>query len=204
MSHLFESSDGSRRNLRIGLFVIILVTLPLYCIGFILWSVAPQNPGRLSGTQTATLPPLTRSVTSTPTLTLTALPLMSATSLSPLQPTPGQFLPPGGGVNLPPTSLPPPILPPTSTPPPVIIPTSTPAPSLTPIPLPTNTPIPQPTDTPIPQPTDTPIPQPTNTDLPVELPTSTTIPFFPTDTETPESFSAETLAEATEVVAADT
>jgi hypothetical protein len=179
MSHLFEATDGSRRNLRIALFVIILATLPFYCIGFILWSVAPQNPASQGATGTPTLPPVSHTATDTPTITLTPQAFVTATGISPLQPTPLQFLPPGG-------VLPPPVLPPTSTPPPIFIPSSTPAPSLTPIPQATNTPVPQPTitplptDTPIPQPTDTPIPQPSDT--PELQPTSTTIPFFPTDT----------------------
>ena len=37
--------ERRRRNLRIVLFSIILGTLPLYCLGILLWGTAPQqNP----------------------------------------------------------------------------------------------------------------------------------------------------------------
>jgi hypothetical protein len=181
MSQFFESADGSRRNLRIALFAIILLTLPFYCIGFVLWSVAPQSPGAALATRTPTLTltPSTLEPSDTPGVTLTLPPFVTPTGVSPLLPTPIQFNTPG---------LLTPILPPTSLPPTVFIPPPTIAPTLTFVPPPpTNTPVP-PTITPIP-PTNTSAPPPT-----VELPTSTTLPF-PTETETPtptdEMFSAE-------------
>lgn len=181
MSQIFESTDGSRRNLRIALFAIILLTLPFYCIGFVLWSVAPQSPGAALATRTPTLTPPVLDPTNTSEATVTLPPFVTPTGVSPLLPTPIQFNTPGGG-----GGIPNPIFPPTATQP-IFIPSSTPAPTLTFVPPPpTNTPIPPPTSTPLP--TNTPVPQPT-----VEVPTSTTIPF-PTDTETPtptdEAFAA--------------
>lgn len=183
MAQLF--ADNSRRNLRVTLFIIILATLPFYCIGFILWAAAPQVPANSLITQTATLPPVTREPTRTLAATDELPAFVTPTSFSPLQPTPLQFTPPGGGI-----TFPTPFLPPTIIPPPVFIPTSTSAPTLTPIPQPTNTPVPPPTSTPPPPPTDTPVPPPTNTEI---VPTSTTIPIFPTDTETPISAEAQTV-----------
>ena len=156
MSQFFSSGENGQRNLRVVLFIIILATLPFYCLGFILWGAAPSNPGaRDIATSTPTLPPLTRTVTRQPSPTSGFGPLVTVTSLSPLQPTPRQFLPPGGvnpGAPLPPTRYlsPTPFI--------IDIPTATPAPTLTPVP------------------TETPIPQDTATTVPV-FPTDTTVPF---------------------------
>ena len=38
--------ERRRRNLRIVLFAIILGTLPLYCLGFLLWGTSPQQNAR--------------------------------------------------------------------------------------------------------------------------------------------------------------
>jgi hypothetical protein len=180
MSQFFESADGSRRNLRIALFAIILLTLPFYCIGFVLWSVAPQTPGAGIPTRAPSSTPQTREPSPTAGVTDTLPPFVTPTGVSPLLPTPIQFNTPadGGGIVNP--------IFPTSEPPTVFIPPPTVAPTLTFVPPPpTNTPPPPPTITPIPP---SPIPPPT-----IEVATSTTIPF-PTDTETPtptdESFSA--------------
>jgi hypothetical protein len=174
MSQFFESADGSRRNLRIALFAIILLTLPFYCIGFVLWSVAPQTPGASIGTPRPSLTPQTREPSATPGATLTLPPFVTPTGLSPLLPTPIQFNTPAGGGGI--TN---PVFPPTSLPPTVFIPPPTIAPTLTFVPPPpTSTPLPPPTSTPIPPPSNTPVPPPT-----IEVPTSTTIPF-PSDTPT--------------------
>jgi type VI secretion system secreted protein VgrG len=135
----------------VALFVIILATLPFYCLGFVLWGAAPAAPAAVPDTATPTLPPNTALPTNTPSPTTELLTFITATSISPLQPTPRQFFPPGGAVNpLPPTAF----IPPTQ----VVVPTSTPAPTLTP--LPSETPIPQATATTIPIfPTDTEIPE---------------------------------------------
>ncbi len=151
MGQLFSSADGSQRNLRVALFVIILATLPFYCLGFILWGAAPAVPAALRETATPTLPPSTHLPTNTPSPTSEVLlPFITATSISPLQPTPLQFLPPGSSFNPLPTVF----IPPTATPV-IVIPTATPAPTLTPIP--SETPEPLMTATTIPFfPTDTP------------------------------------------------
>jgi hypothetical protein len=152
MGQLFSSADGSQRNLRVALFVIILATLPFYCLGFILWGAAPAVPSAIRTTVTATLPPNTSRPTLAPSATSDNRPFITATSISPLQPTPIQFFPPGGGVNpLPPTAFLPPTQPPVVIPSPTTAPTLTPLPSATAIPVATSTTIPIfPTDTPSP------------------------------------------------------
>lgn len=90
MSDLLPAPSGGRRNLRILLFVIILATTPLYCIGFVLWGVAPgaQPPATLT-------PALTpRPGTATPTRTSTPFRRVIVTATRPLLPTPRQFQPP--------------------------------------------------------------------------------------------------------------
>lgn len=152
--------EARRRTLRIILFIIILATLPFYCVGIVLWISAPQSPS-VRPLSTSTLPPA--QATTLPGLLVSPTPLgggtgfVTATRPPALPPTPGQFIPP---------VVPPAIIPPTrfltATPPPLVItatfpgliiptlaPTLTPIPSLTPIPV-TNTPIPLPTETPIP------------------------------------------------------
>ncbi len=152
-----ENIERRRRNLRIIFFGIIVVTLPFYCLGIILWGSAPQR-APLRGTATQTLPPSTRELTATiirPSVT----PLGFATVTVPLAPTPGQFNPPA---ILPTAIIPTVVVPPTQ----FVFPTSTLAPTLTIAPtdviiIPTNTEEP-PTATfdiatPIPIPTDTPM-----------------------------------------------
>ncbi len=154
-----------RRSLRIVLFLVILATVPFYCVGFLLISLPPE---RVTPTPqaTGTLPPAGR--TATPTLLPTSIPLQSVTPLSPLLPTPGQFNP--GQV-----VVPPPVFFPTLTPfVPPTIPIPTAAPTLTP--FPTLEPPPQPTATTISIfPTDTETPTATAT---VEV-------IVPADTPTP-------------------
>ncbi len=164
--------ERRRRNLRILLFVIILGTLPLYCLGFLLWGTAPQRTVR-----TLTPQPLTAqstfeaSATNVPFATFIPFPTLNIV----VPPTSQPFQPP---VIIPPTSVP--FFPtatffnfPTSTNAPTLtpFPTITPFPSDTPIPIPSETPIPIPSDTPIPVYTDTATPTPTGT------PTETVIPF---------------------------
>ncbi len=165
-----------RRNfLRIMLMVVIIGTLPFYCIGFFLWGNAPQRSA-LDSARTATATQLGGVTDGNATITLTAswtpLSLVTNTALPPLFPTPTQFIPPifptFGGF-------------PTATF--VFIPTSTPAPTLTFAPTnpppPTNTqpPLPLPTFTwtwtPIVLPTDTDEPSPTLEPLPFDTPTPT-------------------------------
>ncbi len=166
-----------QRNIRIVLFVIILMTTPFYCIGFILWGTAQQRSSIATPTTAMTNTPIGGDITATvgfPTVTPFGL---TPSLLSPLQPTPLQFVP----INRPPTVF----IPPTSTPYLVpIIPSDTLAPTLTLIPSGT----PYPTDTA--QPTFTPpptyTPAPTNTDVPVVVPpTDTPLPFDDTTPEAP-------------------
>lgn len=157
MTRLLSQADKRNRNLRVVLFIIILATLPFYCIGFVLWGTAPSNRAPLPTTPAAaSATPLVEVRTATPPLLVSITPLTSGTQLSPLLPTPIQFntpIPDGGSI----------LFPPVSTSPPVLIPTSTLAPTLTP--FPTNTPIPPPTNT-IPPPPSA-VPAATNTTVPI-------------------------------------
>lgn len=142
--------DTGRRNLRIVLFLVILATLPFYCVGFLLIGLPQDQRGTPTPTSTGTLPAAER--TATPTLLPTAIPLVSATPISPLLPTPGQFTPGGGA---PPVFIPSPtpiFIFPSPTipfiPPPTAAPTLTPFPTITPLPQATATTVPFfPTDT---------------------------------------------------------
>ncbi len=92
MSELLPFPTGGRRNLRMLLFVVILATAPLYCIGFVLWGVAPgAQPAA-----TATLRPSATMRLNTATATRTSTPFRSVivTATRPLPPTPRQFRPP--------------------------------------------------------------------------------------------------------------
>jgi hypothetical protein len=174
--NVIGAAANRQRNIRIVLFVIILMTLPFYCIGFFLWGTARPR-GAANPTAVITNTPIGSDITATvafPTFTPIGL---TPSLLSPLQPTPLQFVP----INRPPTVF----IPPTATPYLVpIIPTDTLAPTLTLIPSGT----PYPTDTPqpsfTPPPTFTPVP--TNTDVPVVIPPSDTpLPFDNTTAEPP-------------------
>ena len=90
MSELLPWPSGGRRNLRVLLLVIILATTPLYCLGFLLWGVAPGS--RPPATLTPTLTPLFGTATATPTYTPFRRVLVTVTR--PLPPTPRQFQPP--------------------------------------------------------------------------------------------------------------
>lgn len=92
MSELLPMPSGGRRNLRLLLFVIILATAPLYCIGFVLWGVAPgaSPPATATATASATMRP----ATVTPTHTSAPFRSVIVTATRPLPPTPRQFRPP--------------------------------------------------------------------------------------------------------------
>lgn len=164
--------DGRRRNLRIALFVIILATLPFYCIGIFLFLRAPQqrpntaltelaitqqaigtNPGSLV-TLVATTPNGRPSITPFGTLPV-GFPTLVAT--------PPQFQPPMVTRYL---SATPNFVIPTQniTATAVIFPTSTIAPSLTQPPTQTLAPV-LPTETLVP-----PSPLPFPTDVPTQVP----------------------------------
>ena len=154
MTELFSTAEGNQRNLRIVLLVIILATFPFYCLGFILWSAAPQDAQSAQRTPTPTLTPLsinTQEATITRLATQTPLQVVTMTPIGIIL-TPTSF----GGVIPPPVVIPPTqFFPPTQfIPPTVFIPPPTLAPTFTPIPP----------------------------DTAVPGPTTTTIPFFPTDT----------------------
>jgi hypothetical protein len=158
--------ERRRRNLRVILFAVILGTLPLYCLGILLWGTAPQGDVTPQPTSIASLTPIiigSPSVTPLATNTQVTLPTFI------LPNTPTQFVP---------ATFFPTFIFPTLTPTPFIFPTLTSAPTLTP--FPTLTPLPTLTNTLIPLPTATPTP--TNT-------------LFPTDTETPTATMTETATE---------
>ncbi len=140
MTTSFTTSMRRRQNIRLVLFLIILATLPFYCVGFALWGFAPQNSGR------TLTPSSTVRATVTPLATRTPGGLFPTSGVATLANTPGQFFPP-------------PVLPtfggfPTAT---FTFPTpSTLAPTLTLPMFPTATNLPVITDTPIPFITDTP------------------------------------------------
>jgi len=92
MSELLPFPSGGRRNLRLLLFVIILATAPLYCIGFVLWGVAPGAQPASTATPTASA--TSRQSTATATRTNTPFRSVIVTATRPLPPTPRQFRPP--------------------------------------------------------------------------------------------------------------
>ncbi|MBI1279066.1 MAG: hypothetical protein GC179_13140 [Anaerolineaceae bacterium] len=172
---IVEAAARRQRNIRIVLFVIILMTTPFYCIGFLLWGTSQPRGVLATPTVALTNTPIGGDITATvgqPTITPFGL---TPSLLSPLQPTPLQFVP----INRPPTQF----VPPTATPYLVpIIPSDTLAPTLTLIPSAT----PYPTDTPQPSFTPPPTFTPTNTDQPVVVPpTDTPLPFDDTTPEAP-------------------
>lgn len=159
--------ETRRRNIRIALTIIIMVTIPFYCIGFGLFLFAPQGGG-------SRVTPVTATPGITATQPNTGSPTIPVTEIVPTQGGDGGFT-----QVAPPTVIVPtfeqPFFP-TWTPfiPPPVFPTWTPF--IPPPAAPTWTPfIPPPA-----APTWTPFVPPTLTPLP--LPTATTIPFFPTDT----------------------
>jgi len=167
----FESVERRRRLLRMVLFLIILGTLPFYCLGGWLWGTSPDRGAIQTETPTGTWTPIGPNTTVTRTLLPTITPLFSQTALSPLLPTPGQFFP------IFPTQ--PPVFIPTATQPPVIIPTSTIAPTLT---FPPTNP-PPPTITPLPSAT----PPPTETPTVLLPPTDTPVSAAAEGTQSVES-----------------
>lgn len=154
--------ERRRRNLRVILFTVILGTLPLYCLGILLWGTAPQRTATPRATQATGI-----AATNTPLILLTSTP-SDATNTQIgiptfiLPNTPTQFIP-----------IQPTFLFPSATSTLFVFPSLTLAPTLTLIP----------TSTPFPTATYTLIPPPTNT--PTETPTYTLMPPTATPTETP-------------------
>ena len=143
MTTSYTTSMRRRQNIRLVLFLIILATLPFYCVGFALWGFAPQNNGRTPTPSSTVRATVTALATRTP---IGQFPTSGVFPTSgPLVNTPGQFIPP--------------VLPtfsnfPTATF--VIPPSATMAPSLTFQVFPTATVPPAASSTPIPFPTETP------------------------------------------------
>jgi hypothetical protein len=155
----FARLTNTQRTTRLVLLVIILLTLPCYCLGAVLLAYAPEKTRTAPSQQRPTLGGATDFATSTPSITpfRTASPTGGA-----LQPTPLQIYLPTSVPFIPTWTL-------TPTPTFMIVPTSTSAPTLTLIPpLPTSTlaPTVQPTNTLAPSPAPTEVPPPTNTEAP--------------------------------------
>lgn len=139
--------ERRRRNIRLILGAIIVITLPFYCAGVILWGTAPQR-----GVQaTPNLPPVTNTAIIVPTVggsvTATFISVPTVTSF-PIT------------IGVPPVTISFPTQPPT-----IAVPTRflSPTPTFLPLPtaIPTNIPPPPP-----PPPTDTPEPLPFDPLLP--------------------------------------
>lgn len=170
-----NSANRSQRTLRIVLFSVILGTLPLYCLGFLLWGTAPRAAGVRTPTPLTQQPGIATATFIPGVATNTPFALPSNTPF--LINTPGQFFP---------TQIPATLFFPTATtyyPPfPTLAPTltliPTQAPTLTPLPpTATNTSLPIPTDTLPPTATNTlPLPTETPTETPTATPTDTVIP----------------------------
>ncbi len=130
--------EKRRRNLRIILFVIILGTLPLYCLGFILWGTSPIT----RGFSTPTSPPVTAGfiieATATPNQQLPSLTPFTFPTQDVILP-PSPYFPPAVTRFLSPTATF--YIFPSATNAPTLTLTSVP-PSATPIPLPSSTPHP--------------------------------------------------------------
>lgn len=167
------SAESRKRMLRGTLLLIIVGTLPFYCIGFFLWGNAPDpNAPIQTLTQEPSNTPIGGDATATDSAISSPTALVTATLIRTLPPTPTS----GGGIIIQPTRF--------------LSPTPFPTATFTLIP-PTNTSMPPTaTWTQVVRPTDTPIPFPTETFTAIVLPTDTTVP--PTVTETPIQLPSET------------
>lgn len=122
MTQPFLPTDPRRRNIRIALFIVILATIPFYCIGLLLWMGAPQGGSsgapRITPTQAASEAPIAtdtqvagQTATTLPTDNVIVTPVVPPTSdqpptLRPLSPTPTLFIP--SATPIPPTEFIPP------------------------------------------------------------------------------------------------
>jgi hypothetical protein len=127
-----EAIERRRRNWRIGLITIIVITIPFYCVGIFLWGTAPQRAQGVTGTPSTFVPS-----TATPSLTPTPdggiVPSITALPITVFPNTPFPTFGP------PPTETPTRFLSPTPT---FIIPTQIPPTQPPPPPLITDTPLP--------------------------------------------------------------
>ncbi|HRE48150.1 MAG TPA: hypothetical protein PLD47_10530, partial [Aggregatilineales bacterium] len=88
-----EAAARRQRTIQMILVVIILATLPCYCVGFGLLAVArTRTTGRVAPTSPSNLNPTVLFTSATPRATLP----FGATILSPLQATPTQLVLPVG------------------------------------------------------------------------------------------------------------
>lgn len=146
---------GSQRTIRIVLLVIILLTLPCYCLGAILLATAPESEAsRATATQPPTLGGRTASPTVTPftfaSPTPRSDPLRATATQLFLYPTVPQIVFPTFTITPLPTWTPPPqptvaptlTVPPSPTLPPTVAPVPTDSPAPTVPPAPTDTPVP--------------------------------------------------------------
>jgi hypothetical protein len=173
----FAAVDRRKRSLQVVLFLIILATLPFYCVGFILLGTA--ETARPTPTLRATTPAaLTRTINTPTRIAFPSITPIGGNGGNPLLPTPSQFIPPVfPTVNLPPT-----VIFPTATN--YVFPTQTTAPSLTPIPTDTQSlpPTQAATATSLPFPSDTPFVPDTDGDgIPDNVDLCPSVPGLPPD-----------------------
>lgn len=129
-----EAMERRRRNWRVGLITIIVITIPFYCVGIFLWGTAPQSVQR---TPVPTSPPevITATFPGLPTDTppgffpsVTPLPItLQPTQIVPPTPFPTAIVP-TRFLSPTPTFLPP-------TPFPTVAPPTIEAPTWTPLPF---------------------------------------------------------------------
>lgn len=144
-----EMVEKRRRNLRIIFIGIILVTLPFYCAGILLWGTAPRNGIQDTASATPTNTELP-TVPGQPSITPLPITVGAVTDFAPTQfiptvvaptfapPTliaPTRFVSATPTIFVPPTATTPPPLPPSATPPIIIPPTSGLPTDFTPLPF---------------------------------------------------------------------
>lgn len=128
-----EAIEQRRRNWRIALVIVIVITIPFYCAGILLWGTAPMR-----GVATPTwTPPGAATATQGPII-VTATSQQSGATITPLP------------ITLFPTASPTTLILPT-----LFIPTSTPVATATPFVLPATNTLPPPPPPPV---TNTPLP----------------------------------------------
>ncbi len=145
MERVTEASVRRQRTIQTSLLLIILATLPCYCVGFVLLGVAPQRapttptpPGSQVATSTTsaanptdTLFPTIATITPIVIKTLTPTPIIVKTA-TPIPPTNTPIPPTATHTSVPPTATKSPT--PTNTTAPSDTPTSTSTNTLTPTP----------------------------------------------------------------------
>jgi hypothetical protein len=128
-----QAIERRRRNWRIGLITIIVITIPFYCVGIFLWGTAPQQRTPTPAISATTLAPGIPSPTPTNTPEGGVVPSITPFPITVFPNTPFPTLGP------PPTAAPTRFLSPTPT---LLIPTQIPPTQPPPPPLITDTPLP--------------------------------------------------------------